>query len=103
GRDAVAVGRESGSGRGQEQRAGGNKQVPAIHADAFLQRLYRRPPPQRGQTRAMMSEKRREEMARKIAQAGRFRDFQGATVLEIGADKDGFSARMLAEAGAARV
>lgn len=51
----------------------------------------------------MMSEKRREEMARKIAQAGRFRDFRGATVLEIGADKDGFSARMLAEAGAARV
>lgn len=52
---------------------------------------------------AMMNEKRREDLARKIASAGRFRSMEGATVLEIGADKDGFSARMLADAGAARV
>lgn len=51
----------------------------------------------------MMNEKRREDMARRIAQAGRFRDFRGATVLEIGADKAGFSAQMLADTGAARV
>lgn len=51
----------------------------------------------------MMNEKRREDMARRIAQAGRFRSFEGATVLEIGADKAGFSAQMLADTGAARV
>jgi len=50
-----------------------------------------------------MNEQRREDMARKIAAAGRYRSFKGATVLEIGADKEGISARMLADAGAARV
>ncbi|HTT99042.1 MAG TPA: hypothetical protein VMF58_13395 [Rhizomicrobium sp.] len=51
----------------------------------------------------MMNEKRREDMARKIANVGRYRPFAGATVLEIGADKDSISATMLVEAGARRV
>ena len=51
----------------------------------------------------MMNEKRREDMARKIAAAGRYRSFAGATVLEIGADSSGISAQMLADAGAQRV
>ncbi len=50
-----------------------------------------------------MNAQRREDIARKIAAAGRYRSFRGATVLEIGADKEGISARMLADAGAARV
>jgi len=50
-----------------------------------------------------MNEKRREDMARKIAAAGRYRSFAGATVLEIGADKDSISAKMLADSGARRV
>jgi hypothetical protein len=51
----------------------------------------------------MMSEKRREDMARKIAAAGRYRPFAGATVLEIGADREGFAAQMLLDAGAKRI
>ena len=50
-----------------------------------------------------MHEKRREDMARKIAAAARHHDFAGATVLEIGADRHGVSTAMLAETGAARV
>ena len=46
-----------------------------------------------------MNDKRREDMARKIARAGRYRPFAGATVLEVGADKSGISARMLADTG----
>jgi len=51
----------------------------------------------------MMNEKRREEMARKIQAMARYGGFGGATVLEIGADRDSISARMLLDAGAARV
>ena len=51
----------------------------------------------------MMNEKRREDMARRIAAAGRYRSFEGATVLEIGADKEGFAAQMLVDAGARHV
>jgi hypothetical protein len=50
-----------------------------------------------------MPDKRREEMERKIAAAARHRSFEGAVVLEIGADKHGVSAAMLAGTGAARV
>lgn len=50
-----------------------------------------------------MNEKRRTEMARKIEDMARFRALSGATVLEIGADPDSISARMLVDAGAARV
>ncbi len=50
-----------------------------------------------------MHDKRREDMARKIAAAARYRSFAGATVLEIGADRHGVSTAMLAETGAARV
>jgi hypothetical protein len=50
-----------------------------------------------------MHHKRREDMARKMAAAARYRSFVGATVLEIGADRHGVSAAMLAETGAARV
>jgi len=51
----------------------------------------------------MMNEKRREDMARRIAALGRYRAIAGATILELGADKDGISAKMLADAGARRV
>jgi cyclopropane fatty-acyl-phospholipid synthase-like methyltransferase len=51
----------------------------------------------------VMHEKRREDMARKIASAARHKSFAGAVVLEIGADKHGVSTAMLAETGAARV
>ena len=51
----------------------------------------------------MMNEKRRAEMTRKIETLVRFRALSGATVLEIGADKDAIGARMLIDAGAARV
>jgi len=51
----------------------------------------------------MMNQKRRAEMARKIETMTRFRALAGATVLEIGADKDSISAGMLCDAGAARV
>src|SRR5580698_7883873 len=50
-----------------------------------------------------MHEKRREDMARKIASAARHRSFAGATVLEIGADRHGVSTAMLAQTGAGRV
>ncbi|HWA89767.1 MAG TPA: methyltransferase domain-containing protein [Rhizomicrobium sp.] len=51
----------------------------------------------------MMNEKRREDMARRIALAATYRPFAGATVLEIGADKEGFAAQMLVDAGARHV
>jgi SAM-dependent methyltransferase len=51
----------------------------------------------------MMNEKRREEMARKIENMGRYRALTGATVLEIGADKDGYAAQMMIDAGASKV
>jgi SAM-dependent methyltransferase len=50
-----------------------------------------------------MNEKRRAEMARKIEAMARFRALQGAVVLEIGADLDSISARMLLDAGARKV
>lgn len=51
----------------------------------------------------MMNEKRREDMARRIAAMARHRALTGATVLELGADLDGISAKMLIDAGAKRV
>ncbi|HVU21663.1 MAG TPA: methyltransferase domain-containing protein [Rhizomicrobium sp.] len=51
----------------------------------------------------MMNQKRREDMARRIATLGGYRALSGATVLEVGADLDGVSAQMLVDAGAARV
>lgn len=51
----------------------------------------------------MMNEKRREDMARRIADLARVQDMAGTTVLEIGADRDAIGARMLVEAGAGRV
>ncbi len=51
----------------------------------------------------MMNERRREEMAKRIALMARFGSIAGATVLEIGADADSFAARMLVDAGASKV
>ena len=51
----------------------------------------------------MMSENRREDMARRIEIMARYRPFAGASVLEIGADANGFAAQMLIDAGAGRV
>lgn len=51
----------------------------------------------------MMNEKRRAEMARKIESLARYRSLAGAVVLEIGADPDSISARMLVDAGARQV
>jgi len=51
----------------------------------------------------MMNQKRREDMARRIAALARVQDMAHATVLEIGADRDSIGAGLLVEAGAARV
>lgn len=51
----------------------------------------------------MMNEKRRAEMARKIETMARYRPLKGAVVVEVGADLDSISARMLVDAGAKRV
>lgn len=51
----------------------------------------------------MMNEKRREKLAEQIGKMQAFRPLAGAVVLEIGADKQGISAQMLVDAGAARV
>lgn len=51
----------------------------------------------------MMNEKRREDMARRIAVMARYRSLAGATIMELGADLDGISAKTLIDAGAKRV
>lgn len=51
----------------------------------------------------MMTDQRREDLARRIADMGRYRPLAGAVVLEIGADAKSFAAQMLLDAGAARV
>jgi hypothetical protein len=50
-----------------------------------------------------MTDQRREDLERRIADMGRYRPLAGAVVLEIGADAKSFAAQMLLDAGAARV
>jgi hypothetical protein len=51
----------------------------------------------------MLSEKRREDLRRRVEHMSRFRSLAGATVVEIGADADGVAAQMLVDAGARHV
>jgi SAM-dependent methyltransferase len=51
----------------------------------------------------MMNKKRQDMIAQRIASLSQYRDLLGTTVLEIGADKAGFVAQMLVNAGARHV